>query len=331
MPAGASAFWTVRPGHGEIREQDLPEPGPGEVLVEALHEGISRGTETLVFAGHVPVDQYESMRAPFQEGDFPGPVKYGYLSVGRVAAGDPGLVDRIVFCLHPHQTRYVVPASAVVPVPDGVPARRAVLAGIVETAVNALWDAAPLVGDAVTVLGAGAVGCCLARVLSGMPGVRVELCDVDPARAEVAARLGVTFRLPDEASARRDLVFHTSATGAGLQTALRLAADEARVFELSWYGDAPVSVQLGGRFHSGRLGIVSSQVGMVSAARRGRRTTTDRLALALELLRDDAFDALLTGDSPFVDLPRVLPALADGGLRAICHTISHTTSRRAAG
>src|SRR6478609_7297751 len=217
MAREAQAYWLRAPGVGEIRPVSLPEPGPDEVLVRALRSGISRGTETLVYDGRVPRSQHAAMRAPFQDGDFPGPVKYGYLSVGVVEHGPQDLRDRLVFCLHPHQTRYVVPAEAVRLVPDGVPPRRAVLAGTVETAVNALWDAAPLVGDRVTVVGAGMVGCCVARLLRGVPGVEVTLVDVDPSRADVAARLEVGFALPEEAAGGQDLVVHTSATSAGLQ------------------------------------------------------------------------------------------------------------------
>lgn len=143
MKAAARAFWLRSPGEGEIREVTLLAPREDEVLVRSLYSGVSRGTETLVFRGQVPESQHAAMRAPFQEGDFPGPVKYGYLSVGEVEEGPADLVGRTVFCLYPHQTRYVVPASAVTVVPDDVPAARAVLAGTVETAVNALWDAAP--------------------------------------------------------------------------------------------------------------------------------------------------------------------------------------------
>ena len=171
------------------------------MLVRTLRSGVSRGTETLVFRGGVPPSQYAAMRAPFQEGDFPGPVKYGYLNVGVVEDGPPELRGRTVFCLHPHQTAYVVPAAAVTVVPDGVPAARAVLAGTVETAVNALWDAAPLVGDRVAVVGAGMVGCCVARLLAGSRGSQVTLVDVDPAGPTVAAALGVDFALPDDAAA----------------------------------------------------------------------------------------------------------------------------------
>jgi threonine dehydrogenase-like Zn-dependent dehydrogenase len=319
----ARAFWVRKPGAGEIREVPLPEPGPDDVVVRTLHSGISRGTETLVFRGEVPESQREAMRAPFQEGDFPGPVEYGYLVVGVVERGPAELRGRTVFCLHPHQTAFVVPAGAVVPVPDDVPARRAVLAGTVETAVNALWDAPPLLGDRVTVVGAGMVGCCLARLLARFPGVDVELVDVDDGREDIAARLGVRFASPAGATGDRDLVLHASATAAGLQRSLDLLRPEGTVVELSWYGDRAVELSLGGAFHSRRLSVRASQVGAVAASRRGSRTTRDRLALALDLLQDPAFDALVAGASPFDDLPEVMAELADGRLRALCHRIDY--------
>jgi threonine dehydrogenase-like Zn-dependent dehydrogenase len=319
----AHAFWLRAPGCGEIRPVTLPEPGRGDVLVRTVRSGVSRGTEALVFRGGVPPDQYARMRTPFQEGDFPGPVKYGYLNVGVVEQGPAELHGRTVFCLYPHQTAYVVPVGAVSVVPDAVPPARAVLAGIVETAVNALWDAAPLLGDRVAVVGAGMVGCCVARLLSSFPGVKVTLVDVDAARAAVADALGVAFALPDGAAGGRDLVVHTSATSAGLQRSLELLAPEGTVIDLSWYGDSEVTLSLGGAFHAGRLGIRSSQVGTVSPARGARRTTGDRLALALDLLHDPAFDVLLTGESRFDELPDVMPRLAAGSLPALCHTITY--------
>jgi threonine dehydrogenase-like Zn-dependent dehydrogenase len=321
--AAARAFWLSEPGVGEIRSATVPPPGPGEVLVRTVRSGVSRGTETLVFRGGVPESQYAAMRAPFQEGEFPGPLKYGYLSVGVVDAGPTTLLGRTVFCLYPHQTAYVVPASAVTVVPDVVPVSRAVLAGTVETAVNAMWDAAPLIGDWVTVVGAGMVGCCVARLLARVPGVAVTLVDVDESRSAIAGALGVDFATPDAASGNRDLVVHASATGAGLQRSLDLLGPEGTVIDLSWYGDTEVALSLGGAFHSGRLTIRASQVGMVSPARRGRRTMADRLELALDLLRDSAFDALISGSSTFEELPAVLSRLAAGTLPALCHTITY--------
>jgi threonine dehydrogenase-like Zn-dependent dehydrogenase len=321
MAGEAKAFWLREPGVGELRTVRLPARGDADVLVRTLFSGISRGTETLVFRGQVPPGQYGTMRAPYQEGDFPAPVKYGYLNVGVVVEGP--LAGRTVFCLYPHQSAYVVPASAVLPVPDGVPAGRAILAGTVETAVNALWDARPLLGDRVSVVGAGMVGCCVAALLARIPGVDVQVVDADPGRAPVAAALGAGFARPADATGGRDLVVHASATAAGLQRSLELLAPEGRVVELSWDGDREVTLALGGAFHSGRLSISSSQVGTVA---RPDRTYADRLGLALELLRDPAFDVLITGESAFEELPGVLAGLAAGTLPALCHRIRYDTS-----
>ena len=259
------------------------------------------------------------MRAPFQE-DFPGPVKYGYLNVGAVEEGPPDLRGATVFCLYPHQTVYVVPASAVSPVPEAFHPR-AVLAGTVETAINALWDAAPLVGDRVAIVGAGMLGCCVARLLHRFPGVQVTLVDVDPERAEIAEALEVDFALPEEADGGCDLTVHTSATSAGLQRALDLLAAEGTVIDLSWYGDTVVRLSLGGAFHADRLAIRSKPSGVLPA--RAARTAADRMALALDLLRDPAFDALSAGNPCFDELPEVMARLAQGNLPAVCHTITY--------
>ena len=321
MSGDARAFWLASPGKGEIRTERVPFPARDEVEVRTLHSGVSRGTETLVFRGGVPESQWDAMRAPYQEGDFPAPVKYGYLSVGVVEKGPEALAGRTVFCLYPHQTRYVVPASAVTVVPENVPAARAVLAGTVETAVNAAWDAAPMIGDRIAVVGGGMVGCSVAAVLARLPGARVQLVDADPARASVAAALGVGFAAPADADGDCDVVIHASATSAGLTRSLELLAPEATVVELSWYGDQQVSVPLGEFFHSRRLVVKSSQVGGIAPGRR--RTYADRLALALDLLADPAYDALITGSSDFEELPDVLPRLADGSLPALCHLVNY--------
>ena len=300
---------------------DLPIVGPGDVVVRTRYSAVSRGTETLVFRGGVPRSQHERMRAPFQTGDFPAPVEYGYLNVGEVEDGPAALVGRTVFCLAPHRTRYVVPATAVTPVPDDVPAARAVLAGTVETAVNAVWDAAPLVGDRIAVVGGGMVGCCVAALLAGVPGARVELVDVDPGRARVAAALGVGFATPDDAAGDCDLVGHASATDAGLARSLELLADEGEVIELSWYGDRVVGLPLGEAFHSRRLTIRASQVGTVSP-RRARRGYAGRMALALRLLADPRFDALITSEIRFRDLPRAMPWIT-GEPSALCVRVTY--------
>jgi 2-desacetyl-2-hydroxyethyl bacteriochlorophyllide A dehydrogenase len=318
------AFWTVAPGRGELRDETLPTPGADDVVVDALYSGISRGTEATVFHGHVPPEEYQRMRAPFQAGDFPGPVKYGYSSVGRVADGPSTLKGRVVFALYPHQTRYVVPAAAVHVVPDGVPAERAVLASNMETALNGAWDAGVAAGDRVTVVGAGTIGCLVAWLCQRIPGCEVELVDVTESRAATADALGVTFVPGHRASRDRDIVLHASGSSEGLDTALSLAGFEARVVELSWYGDRPVHASLGKGFHTQRLTLLSSQVGHLPAHKRARWTNARRLAKALSLLADPALDVMITGESDFEELPRTMATVAADGGGTLCHRVRYS-------
>ena len=319
----AAAFWVTGPGRGEIRSEQLAIPKPDEVTVRTLYTGISRGSESLVFRGAVPPSEYQRMRAPFQAGNFPSPVKYGYISVGTVENGPPELTDRNVFCLYPHQTRYHAPADAVYPLPDDVPAERAVLAANLETAINGLWDATPRIGDRVAVVGGGTLGCLIAWLLGQIPGVSAELIDINPDKREAAQALGVGFAVPGQATPEADLVVHCSATQAGLTTALELAAFEARVVEMSWYGDKQVSIPLGEGFHAKRLSICSSQVGTVASGQRERWSVRRRMELALRLLSDPAVEVLITGEDRFESLPLVMERLATTPGNTLCHRIAY--------
>lgn len=318
MSGDAIAYWAVAPGAGELRRTALPPVGAGEVRVRTLFTGVSRGTEALVAAGRVPPSQHELMRAPFQEGSFPFPVKYGYCNVGEVVAGEPELVGRKVFCLYPHQSAYVVPGSAASPLPEDLPAARAVLAANMETALNIVWDAAARPGERIHVIGAGVVGCLVAYLCGRLPGSETTLVDVKPGRAGIAAALGVRFALPEGLPGEADLVVHASGQPEGLRTALRAAGAEARIVEASWYGDREVALPLGEAFHSRRLRILSSQVGQVAPAMRPRWDHGRRLAKALELLRDPALDALVTDEAAFADLPRAMQRLLDASADALC-------------
>jgi len=306
----AQACWLVTPGRAELRDEIVAQAGAGEVRVRTLHSGISRGTESLVFRGEVPVSEYTRMRAPFQAGAFPGPVKYGYSNVGMVEEGPAGLVGQVVFSLFPHQSHFVVPAEAVCPLPGGVPPARAVLAANLETAINALWDAAPRVGDRIAVVGGGVIGMLVGWLAARMPGCSVQVVDIQASRAVVADALGVGFALPGNADGEADLVVHASGHGEGLSTALRLAGTEASVLELSWYGNRPVTLALGEAFHSRRLTLRSSQVGQVATAQRSRWDHRRRLELAMSLLADPALDVLVNRHAPFAELPAVLARLA---------------------
>ncbi|MET0287176.1 MAG: zinc-binding alcohol dehydrogenase [Polyangiales bacterium] len=299
----ARALWYTGPGQAELRTQSVPPAGTDQTRILTCFSAISRGTERLVFTGRVPVSEHGRMRAPFQEGSFPFPVKYGYASVGRVQ----GSAEH-VFCLHPHQTEYVVPREAAIPVPAEVPPERAVLAANMETALNAVWDARLAAGDRVCVIGAGVVGALCAYLAARHPGCEVDVIDPDPSRAHVIHTLGAQARTRDE----YDVVLHASGSASGLALALELAGFEARIVELSWYGEAQVTLPLGGAFHARRLQLVSSQVGTLPAERRARWTHRRRLELALALLADTRLDVLFGEDVAFDCLPDALPGVFGG-------------------
>jgi NADPH:quinone reductase-like Zn-dependent oxidoreductase len=323
----ARQFWIRSPCVGEIVSATIaPRQGSGqtgEVLVRARYSGVSRGTESLVFRGEVPASQYEAMRAPFQEGRFPAPVKYGYSSVGEVIEGPDALVGRAVFCLHPHQDLYRVPETAVTPLPDGLPPARAVLAANMETALNGVWDARPGPGDRIVVVGAGVVGMMAAWLCSRLPATDVLVYDVDRRRAEPAEALGLTFTDEDPQGADADLVIHASGQEAGLRSALAAAGMEATVLELSWYGTRRVTLPLGEAFHSRRVTLKSSQVGRLPQERAARWNHRRRMEKALELLLDPRLDGLISGESPFEDLPRVMSEISGDGSGALCHRIRY--------
>lgn len=319
----AEALWYVGNGNAELRSEELPRRAADQVLVRALYSGISRGTESLVFAGRVPESEYERMRSPHMGGTFPFPVKHGYAFVGRVEEGPAELRGKTVFALHPHQTWAALPKDAVVPVPEAVPPRRAVLAANMETALNAMWDAGVLPGSRVAVIAAGVVGCLIARLCGRVPGTDVTLVDVAADRAPIAEQLEVQFTVPKDAPPDCDVVFHASGKAAGLATALMGAGKEATVVELSWYGAGDVPVPLGGAFHSRRLKIISSQVGEVAPAMRPRWTYRQRLETALALLSDPTLDVLLTDAVPFADLPTAVPAIFAADSRVLCQVVQY--------
>jgi threonine dehydrogenase-like Zn-dependent dehydrogenase len=316
------ALWHVAPGRAELRDTPL---GEGEVAARMLASGISRGTERLVHQGRVPPAEFEGMRCPNQGGDFSFPVKYGYCAVARVEAGPEALIGQRVFCLHPHQARFALPAAFCTPVPDALPDARACLGANMETALNALWDAAPRLGERAMVVGAGVVGLLAARLLSRIPGLAVTVVDRDPARAAICAALGLPFMLPEDAPAEQELILHATASEAGLRLCLDRAGFEARIVEASWFGSAEPALPLGAAFHRKRLRLISTQVGSVSPAIR--RTHAERMALALRLLADDpALDALLGPFVPFAELPARFTELVDppsGVPQPLCPVVTY--------
>ena len=330
-PITARQFWIRSPGVGQIRRADLAPRQDGEVLVRTVYSGISRGTEAIVFRGEVPPSRHKEMRAPFQEGEFPGPVKYGYCSVGKVLAGPEELADRMVFCLYPHQDIYAVPATAVTPLPHQLPAARAVLAANMETAINVVWDARPVVGDRIIVIGAGVVGLLVGWLCRHTAGADVTMVDINPSKEAVARALDLPLLTEPPGTADADLVIHASGQPEGLRSALGLAGVEATIVEASWYGSRSVPLPLGEAFHTRRLTIKSSQVGLLSPLQIPRWTHARRMALALDLLRDARFDALISGESTLEELPDVMAKLSLEPGDTLCHRIRYPGAERSDG
>jgi 2-desacetyl-2-hydroxyethyl bacteriochlorophyllide A dehydrogenase len=320
----ALALWYRGPGQVEFRQEAMAPPGAGEVRVKTLYSAISRGTESLVFGGRVPVGEFERMRAPFMAGGFPFPVKYGYAAVGRIESGGDALQGKTVFALHPHQSLFNIPASAAVEIPQSLPPQRAVLAANMETALNAVWDAAPGPADRIAIVGAGVVGSLVAWLCGHFPGADVTLVDINPARAELAGAMGVGFATPPNAKRECDIVFHTSGSPEGLRTAIELAGEEATILEMSWYGDTEVTAMLGGSFHSRRLRLVSSQVGKIAPSHRPRWTHQGRLAAAVALLGDPRLDALIAPAVKFPDLVHQLPKIFSAQSGTLCQLIAYS-------
>jgi 2-desacetyl-2-hydroxyethyl bacteriochlorophyllide A dehydrogenase len=320
----AQALWYIGAGQATIQSETLPPLENGHVRIATLFSGISRGTESLIFNGQVPPSEYERMRAPFQGGYYPFPVKYGYASVGRIVDGADSRRDQIVFALHPHQTLFDVPVDAAHVVPANIPPERAVLAANMETALNALWDGGLAPGDHIAVVGAGVLGALTAYLAARVPGTRVTLIDKNPDKAPLASALGVDFSHPENSRGNNDLVIHASASEAGLNTAIGLCGEEATIVEMSWYGAKPVTIGLGGAFHAQRLKLISSQVGQIPPSRRPRWDYARRLSTAISLLDDPRLDALLEDPIAFDDLPQQLPAILKGDSPTLCQTVRYT-------
>jgi threonine dehydrogenase-like Zn-dependent dehydrogenase len=319
----ATALWYVGPGQIELRPETLLQPDATQVLVATEFSGVSRGTERLIMAGKVGQSEWERMRAPLQAGSFPYPVKYGYCATGLVERGPKELTGRRVFVLHPHQTRFVAPASMATPLPDGLPSRRATLAANMETALNAVWDSGAGPADKVVVVGGGIVGLLIAYLAAGLPGADVTVVDLAAERAVIAKSFGAQFATPGQCPEDADVVFHATASAPGLATAISAAGFEATVVEVSWFGDGATPTPLGGAFHSRRLKLVSSQVGHVATSRRARWSYRRRLEAALRLLQDDRLDALIAEEIAFSDAPAKLPVLLGPAAKGLAPIIKY--------
>jgi threonine dehydrogenase-like Zn-dependent dehydrogenase len=323
IPDFSAALWYEAPFTAQIRREPLRAPKPDEVLIRTLTSAISRGTERLIASGLVPEGERERMRCPMQAGDFPFPVKYGYCAVGIVVQGPEEWRNQRVFVLHPHQDWFIAPISMLNRIPEGLSSQRAALAANMETALNAIWDSGASAADRIVIVGGGLVGLLITYLAAQFPGAEVTLVDINPKRAALAKAFGAGFALPEAAPSGADVVFHTSASAAGLATALGAAGMEGQVIELSWYGDQPVPVPLGGLFHAGRVSLRSSQVGTISPGHAPRWSYSRRLQAALALLSDERLDLLISETLAFHDLPAAIPRLLAKDAEGLVNLIAY--------
>lgn len=303
--AEAKALWFRTRGHAEILEERLPRLRPGWCRLHTLFSAISPGTERLVYSGEVPEDLHREMRCPYMGGKFPFPVKYGYSLVGKITEGPEDSIGSVVHVLHPHQDQCIVRTEHTFPIPPQVPPSRATLASNLETAVNAIWDSEVTIGEHALIIGFGAVGSLVARLLSFMSGIKLEIVDANPSKIALAEKMGFKACDPGSVSGNFDLAFHASRSSDGLQLAVDRVGFEGRIIELSWYGTNKISLSLGGTFHSQRKAILSSQVATPSRRQRSRWDHARRRSLVFELLERSEFDSHITHSVPFGGLPDI--------------------------
>lgn len=318
-------------GNARLESVNLSELEDDQVMVKTRFSGISKGTESLVFHGNVPTSERDRMQCPHMAGEFGFPISYGYSCVGEIiSTGSKARnlkIGDLVFVLHPHQDRFIVLEESCNLLPDDIAPKRAVLAANVETAVNAVWDAEISGTPSCAVIGAGVVGLLTAHAARNLYNLDPVIIDIDLAKEKRAADLGLKFinaseKSLDEAS-EFDLIFHTSASANGLQTAIDIASFEGNIVEMSWYGNREVSLNLGGKFHSQRLSIISSQVGTIAKQKRSELTFSDRMKAALSLLNDNRLETLLVPAIEFEKLPDHLEDIFSPQSNALCQVVKY--------
>ncbi|MGY6561571.1 MAG: zinc-dependent alcohol dehydrogenase [Luteibaculaceae bacterium] len=287
----ATALWHVNTKESKLITEEIKASGEANVLINAHYSLVSRGTESLVKNGLVPDELKENMRVNYMGGSFNFPIKYGYSMVGETAEGAP------VHLMHPHQSKFFVKAADLYFLPKNLPLKRAALLSNLETTLNAVWDAQLKGHEKVAIVGFGGIAALLALTLRLYAGVEPRIKELNPTKQNKALELGFS-----PAEGAFDVIFNTSASENGLQFAIDNCRKDGKVVELSWYGNRPLKVNLGGNFHYNRVHLISSQVSTVSpfAPLQGFKARKDE---ACKLLVNQAFEALLTQEIDFANSP----------------------------
>lgn len=311
----ATALYFTAPGRVELRDELLPTPGAGEVRVKAERSAISAGTEMLIYRGQFPrelTDAHDALSSGLRY-----PLSYGYASVGHVAelgAGvELGWLGRLVFSFQPHRSDFVAPFAALLPVPEGVDPRDAIFLPNMETAVNLVQDAEPLLGENLLVLGQGVLGLLTASLLRSFPVQRLVTADRFQLRREASMAIGADAVLdPSFADFRTDalgvlgaaargydLTLELSGNPSALDDAIALTSFSGRVVIGSWYGEKRAALDLGGSFHRSRITMISSQVSSISPKLSGRWDKARRFAVAWDALQRIRPSKWITHELPF--------------------------------
>ncbi len=324
------ALYFDGPGQAVVREEPLPLPGPGQVLVQTLVSAISPGTELLIYNNLFPTEIPVDATILALAGTFRYPLKYGYAAVGQVIAAGPEVPpawqDRLVFAFHPHESHFVAALDELHPVPPGISPEAAALLPNMETAVTLALDGAPLLGEQVVVFGQGIIGLLLTAVLARLPLAALLTLDLYPRRRLASETLGATASLdPGDPSCLTklrallpagcyypgaDLSYEVSGHPTALDQAIAITGFHGRIVVGSWYGRKPASLHLGGVFHRSRIRLLSSQVSTISPALSGRWNKPRLLAQAWQLLQNLTLTPLITHTIPFLQAATAYDLLA---------------------
>ena len=294
------------PRQVELREEPLPTLGAEDVLVETICSSISAGTEMLVYRGQFPhlSDSHDNLSS-----DLHFPLAYGYACVGTIKdtgkQADKSLRDKLVFGFAPHTSAFICHPSTLIFAPASLHAEACSFLPNMETAVNLIHDAAPILGERVLVLGQGVVGLLVASLLKEFPLDQLVSSDCYDLRRKASREIGVddsfdsdklkdgnsnkidkSPRKPQSVYAQTfDLTFELTGSPSALDDAIAMTAFSGRIVIGSWYGEKRAEVDLGGAFHRSRIKLISSQVSTIAPELSGRWDKARRFNVAWEALR----------------------------------------------
>ncbi len=293
-------LYFTAPGEVELREESLPTLGADEILVETICSAISAGTEMLIYQGRFPRDVETDSVISTLRSDFKYPLAYGYAAVGKVVdigkAVNKNWKDKFVFSFQPHTSHFIATTDCLFPVPESISCETACFLPNMETAVNLVQDAAPILGERVIVFGQGVIGLLTTALLREFPLEALVTADCYDLRRETSLKLGVSDSLDPAANDFRnqasaylktgaDLTFELSGSPSALDDAITITTFSGRIVIGSWYGEKRTVLNLGGAFHRSRIRLISSQVSTIAPELSGRWDKARRFDIAWNALK----------------------------------------------